>query len=404
MAGKVLIISTNNTLIRKLGQGITFAGFGVTEAVKDIENVFPAMDREKPDLVFWDIAFFEGNVSIDIFNQLETYNVPYFLIGNKALAKKDVLLRNINPYGIIDENLKSAEIEHRLKSIQINLELSQTRESKEVRHKAKSIQKLDEFKIIGRTKKFNSVLKQANQVAKTDATVLILGETGTGKELIARYIHDQSNRKNFKMIALNCATIPSHLLESELFGHEKGSFTGAFTTKIGKLELADKGTIFLDEIAELALDAQSKLLRFIQEKEVEKIGSNHLEKIDVRIIAATNKDLRLMANEGSFRTDLFFRLNTFPITIPPLRERKNDITELAYFFLNRYSQKMGKDIVTITSHTLDVFDAYDWPGNIRELENVIERGVVLCTSTALDMRLEDVESKIPIDHQQSKNR
>ncbi|MCF6295630.1 MAG: sigma 54-interacting transcriptional regulator [Flavobacteriaceae bacterium] len=224
---------------------------------------------------------------------------------------------------------------------------------------------------------FSEVLTQVEQVSKTDATVLILGETGTGKELIAKAIHNISDRKDKPLIRVNCAAIPTELIESELFGHIKGSFTGAINNRIGKFELANKGTLFLDEIGEMPLALQPKLLRAIQEGEIEPIGSSKIRKLNVRIIAATNKDLKKEAEEKRFREDLYFRLNVFPITIPPLRERIEDIPTLIDYFVKKYCKKYGKEIKYISEATAKQMKSYNWPGNVRELENLIERAVII---------------------------
>lgn len=233
-------------------------------------------------------------------------------------------------------------------------------------------------KIIGKSEKILNVAQMAQRVANTKTTVLLLGESGTGKELFARAIHNISNRRNYPFVPINCAAIPRELLESELFGHEKGSFTGAETKKLGKFELADKGTIFLDEIGDMDISIQSKLLRAIEEGEIERIGSMRPSKVDVRIIAASNKDLEKMVEEKKFREDLYYRLNVFPIKIPPLRERKEDIPLLADFFINKYCTEMKTSIKNISKESLDLLMKYEWKGNIRELENVIERAIILC--------------------------
>ena len=233
--------------------------------------------------------------------------------------------------------------------------------------------------IIGDGANIKKVFQLVKQVAYTDSTVLLLGETGTGKELIARAIHNSSPRKSNLMIKINCAALPPHLIESELFGHERGSFTGAFERRIGKFELANKGTLFLDEIGEMSLDLQAKLLRALQEKEIERIGGKTTIHIDARIIAATNRDLIKLMNEGKFRSDLYYRLNIFPITLPALRNRREDIAGLTSFFIARYSKKAGKKINTISNKALQELIDYDWPGNIRELEHLIERSILLTT-------------------------
>ncbi len=231
--------------------------------------------------------------------------------------------------------------------------------------------------IVGHNESLQRVLKQVEQVANTDATVLIMGETGTGKELIARAIYNNSQRKNKQFVKINCASIPATLIESELFGHEKGAFTGALQKKIGRFELAHNGTLFLDEIGELPVELQPKLLRVLQEGEFERIGSNTTIKVNVRIIAATNRDLLEEVHQGKFRSDLFYRLNVFPIHLPPLRERKNDIPELVKYFVDKSAKKFNKEINSIPMTELKKLTTYNWPGNIRELENIVERAVIL---------------------------
>lgn len=241
--------------------------------------------------------------------------------------------------------------------------------------------------MIGASKSIRDVYKLTSQVAVTDSTVLILGETGTGKELFARAIHNLSNRKDKPLIKINCAALPKELVESELFGHEKGSFTGALQQKIGKFELAHNGTIFFDEIGELPLEMQSKLLRVLQEREFERVGGNETIQSDVRIIAATNRNLEKSVSNGEFRADLFYRLNVFSINLPPLSERKEDIPLLANHFLIKYAQRIGKPIKNISQQSLMELESYPWPGNVRELEHVIERSVILCTGAVLKVQL-----------------
>jgi len=229
------------------------------------------------------------------------------------------------------------------------------------------------------------VLQQVEQVAPTDATVLILGESGTGKELLARAVHSRSRRNSRPLVKVNCASLPINLIESELFGHEKGAFTGALARKIGRFELADKGTIFLDEIGEMPVELQAKLLRVLQEGEFERVGNPQTTKVDVRVIAATNRNLEQAVKVGTFRADLYYRLNVFPITSPPLRERKEDIPVLVSHFLDKYSAKIGKKLDTVSQKAMDALHAYHWPGNVRELENMIERGVILAQGSALEL-------------------
>jgi formate hydrogenlyase transcriptional activator len=231
--------------------------------------------------------------------------------------------------------------------------------------------------IIGNSPALEAVLEQVERVAPTDSTVIIQGETGTGKELIAHAIHNLSARAGRPFVRLNCAAIPLDLLESELFGHEKGAFTGAIAQKIGRFELADKGTLFLDEIGDIPQALQPKLLRVLQEQEFERLGSTRTHQVDVRLVAATNRDLAEMVNRGQFRSDLYYRLNVFPVQLPPLRERPEDIPALVAHFVERFGRRMGREINQIPPETLSALSAYQWPGNIRELQNLIERAVIL---------------------------
>ncbi len=246
--------------------------------------------------------------------------------------------------------------------------------------------------IVGESAGLKRVLKQAEDVAATDATVLILGDTGTGKELIARAIHDLSKRREHAFVRLNCSAIPSGLLESELFGHERGAFTGAIAQKIGRLELGHQGTFFLDEVGDLPLELQPKILRALQEKEFERVGGTRTIPVNVRLVAATNRDLAKMVAAGQFRSDLYYRLRVFPITIPPLRERREDIPLLVRYFLNTHSKRMGRRIETIPAQTMQTLVQWDWPGNVRELENFIERSVILSSGPVLRAPLAELEA------------
>jgi formate hydrogenlyase transcriptional activator len=239
--------------------------------------------------------------------------------------------------------------------------------------------------IVGDSPPLMALLRRVDQVAPTDSSVLIYGETGTGKELIARAIHDRSNRKNRPLVKVNCSAISAGLVESELFGHVKGAFTGAFERRIGRFELADGGTIFLDEVGELPQDTQVKLLRVLQEREFEPVGSNRSVHVDVRIICATNRNLEESIKAGTFRSDLYYRLNVFPLEVPPLRERRSDIDQLAKFFVSRYARNLGKKITAISEGATQKLLSYSWPGNVRELQNVIERALILSNGPVLDL-------------------
>ena len=249
----------------------------------------------------------------------------------------------------------------------------------------------DTDEIVGRSDAIKQVLEQVRIVAATDATVLICGETGTGKELIARALHHYSGRKSHVFVKMNCAAIPAALLESDLFGHEKGAYTGAASRRIGRFELANDGTLFLDEIGDLPLELQPKLLRVLQEHEFERLGGHHVVQTNARVIAATNRNLKAMADQGKFRPDLFYRLNVFPIELPPLRERRVDIPLLVHTFAQRYAARLGKRIEKISDEQISALRNYDWPGNLRELQNFVERAVILSPGPALELPVDELQ-------------
>jgi formate hydrogenlyase transcriptional activator len=254
--------------------------------------------------------------------------------------------------------------------------------------------------IVGVSPALRQVLQQVETVAPTDSAVLILGETGTGKELIARAIHDLSRRKDRTFVKLNCAAIPMGLLESELFGHEKGAFTGAITQRVGRFELAHNGTVFLDEIGEIPLELQPKLLRVLQEGEFERLGSTRTIRSNARLVAATNRDLASMVEEQTFRSDLFYRIHVFPVRVPPLRERPEDIPVLVRHFAQQFARRNNKAIETIHSDMMNSLVRYHWPGNVRELQNVMERAVILSTGPVLRVPLSDLQARLPADRPQ----
>jgi formate hydrogenlyase transcriptional activator len=244
--------------------------------------------------------------------------------------------------------------------------------------------------MIGSSAALRGALRRVEIAAPTDSAVLIQGETGTGKELIAKAIHNQSSRRHAPFVKINCAAIPAELLESELFGHEKGAFTGAIAQTMGRFQLANKGTLFLDEIGDLPLQLQPKLLRVLQEQEFERLGSAHTIKVDVRVVTATNQDLPRMVQDRQFRADLYYRLNVFPICLPPLRHRSGDIPSLVQHFVHKYSERLQRNIEHISDEALNVLKHYDWPGNIRELQNFIERAVMMSAGTSLDAPLAEL--------------
>jgi formate hydrogenlyase transcriptional activator len=251
--------------------------------------------------------------------------------------------------------------------------------------------------IVGRSSAVREVLQLIEMVAASDATVLLLGETGTGKELIARAIHARSLRQSESFLTLNCAAVPGTLFESELFGHEKGSFTGAYAQKAGRLELADGGTLFLDEIGDMPLEIQPKLLRALQERTFERVGSARTKSVDARLVAATNRDLEEMIAERQFRSDLYYRLNVFPMRVPPLRERREDIPLLVQYFTQKYARRMNKRIKTVPAATMQKLMNWHWPGNVRELENLVERAVILTSGTTLAVSLPEKTNYGAID-------
>jgi formate hydrogenlyase transcriptional activator len=252
--------------------------------------------------------------------------------------------------------------------------------------------------VIGSSPSFRALLEDVQVVAPADCTVLIHGETGTGKEVIAQAIHEASPRRQHRFVAVNCAAIPAALLESELFGHERGAFTGAVAQRLGRFQAADRGTLFLDEIGELPIELQPKLLRAIQEQEIERLGCSHATRVDVRIVAATNQNLEQMVSERRFRMDLYYRLKVFPITLPPLRERIGDIPLLVDHFLRSYAHRQGKSIEYVSDEVMAAIKKYSWPGNIRELQNFIERSVILTRGPALQAPVEELEKNDVFAH------
>lgn len=319
------------------------------------------------------------------------------VVGFSSLIQErtwpDVLVQRMKLVGVVFANaLMRKESEqklqtafHEIKQLKERLEAENTFLREEVCHQPGN----KDF--IGSSEAVQNVLRRVDQVAEIDSTVLILGETGTGKELLAQAIHNQSLRMDRPMITINCAALPANLVESELFGHEKGAFTGAHTKRVGRFELADNSTIFLDEIGELSLELQVKLLRVLQLQTFERLGGHEVIQTDVRVIAATNRDLNEAVQNGEFRMDLYYRLNVFPILVPPLRSRRQDIPELVWFFVREFCEKMGKRIETIRKSTMEKLEIYDWPGNIRELKNIVERAMIISSGPVLEVELPEME-------------
>ncbi|MBI5808476.1 MAG: sigma-54-dependent Fis family transcriptional regulator [Ignavibacteriales bacterium] len=329
---------------------------------------------ENPDLVLLDIMLpdINGNEVLGKIKQRFPH-LPVIMLsaqGSVEVALESIRLGAFDYFPKpVDKNRLEPAIRNAIKNYDLERELESLKENI---HKEYSFDN-----IISADKKMQEAFKMISKVLDNDITVLITGESGTGKELVARAIHYNGKRKNAPFVVVNCASIPRELLESELFGHEKGSFTGAHQRKIGKFELAKGGTIFLDEIGEMEMSLQAKILRVIQQKEFERVGGNEVIKTDVRIISATNRDLKIAVENKQFREDLFYRLSSFPIHIPPLRERKGDIIVLVDHFIKQFNEKLGKNIKGVSKKTLKLFYDYDWPGNVRELENLLERCVIL---------------------------
>lgn len=341
----------------------------------DMETVrelfWEAMKEHKPGELVYRIVTAEGDVKWVMDRSSGIYSEEGELIAVEGF------FTDITDRIRTEEALKNALVEVEGLKNQLQEENIYLRQEIQLTHNFEDI--------ICQSEVFKDVLRHVEQVASTDATVLVLGETGTGKELIVRAVHSISARQDRPLVKVNCAALPANLIESELFGHEKGAFTGALARKIGRFELANGGTIFLDEIGELPLDLQIKLLRVLQEKEFERLGNPKTISVDVRVIAATNRDLEQAIEKGTFREDLFYRLNVFPIHIPPLRKRKEDIPLLVNHFVQKYSTKVGKRIDTVSQNVMERLQAYQWPGNVRELENILERAVIISRGTRLEL-------------------
>lgn len=408
----ILLVDDTPTNLEILVKVFDKEGYEVFVAT-DGQSALEQVPSTRPDLILLDVMM-PGLDGFETCQRLKanpaTADIP--VIFMTALAETNDKVKGFQT-GAIDYVTKPIQHEEvlarvkthlNLRSLQQHLEQRVTERTAELQGALNEVEKLkaqlqaentylrEEIQlehnfddIISRGKPLKTVLTQIEQVAPTDASVLILGESGTGKELLARAVHNRGKRSHRPLVKVNCASLPSNLIESELFGHEKGAFTGALAKKIGRFELADKGTIFLDEIGEMPLDLQAKLLRVLQEGEFERLGNPHTTKVDVRVIAATNRALEQAVKAGNFREDLYYRLNVFPITSPPLRDRKEDIGVLVTHFLHKFSAKMGKAVEQVSQEAMKALEAYHWPGNVRELENTLERAVILTQGEVLTM-------------------
>ncbi|MEP6628533.1 MAG: sigma-54 dependent transcriptional regulator [Ginsengibacter sp.] len=383
---KILIVEDQFIEANNLKMILERAGYQVCSIARSVPVALKIIEQEKPDMILIDI-FLKGDLTgIDLAHSLKEKNIAFVFIS--ANSDKQILdaAKSTRPYGFLVKPFREKDV---LVMLDVAWYLHQQNLQPVIQKKAapkyvSSTQRFEEIKsIIGKSENMVDVAEKIRIVSQSDISVLILGESGTGKELVARDIHNLSNRKNKPITVVNCAALPANLIESELFGHERGSFTGALNKRIGKFEQADKGTIFLDEIGEMPLDLQVKFLRVLQEQEIEPIGGQ-LKKIDVRVIAATNRKLEEEVAAGRFRIDLYYRLNVFPVFLPALRERKDDLILLANHFINIYSKKEGKIITGFTQDVINRMLEYNWPGNVRELENLMERAVLLATKNIID--------------------
>jgi len=379
---KILIVEDQFVEAHSLKVILKKAGYVICTIARSVREGLKVVEEEKPDLVLLDIHLRDNLTGIDLAKSLREKNIAFVFLS--ANSNKQILnaAKATKPYGFLVKPFRE-------KDVLVMLDVAWYLHSQNQESKIHSIRSLDsvsnnEFKeIIGASESMQEVMDHVKIVGYSDISVLILGESGTGKELIAQCIHRISQRKLKPFIAINCAALPANLIESELFGHEKGSFTGATDKRTGKFEQADGGTVFLDEIGELPVDLQVKLLRVLQEREVEPIGGKK-KKIDVRVIAATNRDLEDEIAKGRFRLDLYYRLNVFPITLPPLRERKDDLPLLADHFISLYALRENKIVTGLTDDVLQAMRNYDWPGNIRELENLMARSVLLANGPLIN--------------------
>ena len=385
MKAKILIVEDQFIEAKSLNVILINAGYSTCSIARSVTAALSIIEKEKPDLVLVDIFLQGEGTGIDLGKILNEKNMAFVYLS--ANSNRQILeeAKPTKPYGFMVKPFRAKDV---LIMLDVALYLHKNRQAEKINipssQKTAPVVLPPEFShLVGKSRKFLETLERAKMVGATDTSVLILGESGTGKELIAHSIHKVSARRYKPFVVVNCGTLPSNLIESDLFGHEKGSFTGAITKREGKFELADEGTIFLDEIGELPLELQVKFLRVLQEREIEPVGGKP-KKINVRMLAATNKDLEEEVAAGRFRIDLYYRLNVFPLLLPPLRERKEDIPLLANHFLKKYSTEEGRQVPVLSTEATDMLMQYNWPGNIRELENTIQRNVVLANGAVIE--------------------
>jgi len=375
----ILVVEDKESMAAMLKETLEAEGYNVIPA-RDAAKGIKYLKDGKIDLVLTDLKLPDKN-GIDVLKASREENHLTPVIVMTAFGSVEAAVSAMKE-GAFDFITKPFDTDHLIILIKRALE-TQRLVTENILLKEEVSSRFGLPGIIGKSRNIVAVAQIVQKVAATKTTVLILGESGTGKELFARAIHNLSSRKHYPFVPINCAAIPKALLESELFGHEKGSFTGADARKMGKFELADKGTIFLDEIGDMDLSIQAKLLRAIEEGEIERVGAITSITLDVRIVAASNKDLEKAVEEKKFREDLFYRLNVFPVRVPPLRERKEDIPLLVEYFINKYCNEMKTPLKSVSKEALDILMGYHWKGNVRELENTIERAVILCDADVI---------------------
>lgn len=378
MAGPVVLVVDDEGGIRESLSGILEdEGYEVLTSSSG-EEAIGVIKEQSPDLILLDI-WLPGIDGIQTLEEIKTIKpeLPVIMISGHGNIEIAVKSTRIGAYDFLEKPLS-------LERVLISVKRAIERKTLEIENKALKQDMVKKWRLIGDSQKMKQLREQIDMAAQSNSRVLILGESGTGKEIIAHLLHENSKRAEKPFIEVNCAAIPQELIESELFGHEKGSFTGAFERKKGKFELADEGTLFLDEVGDMSLPTQAKVLRVIETQEFQRVGGSRNIKVDVRIIAATNKDLREEERDGAFREDLFYRLNVIPIVVPPLRERKEDIPALVEYFLEYFAFEYRQKPKKMTPEALKSLKSYDWPGNIRELRNVIERLVIMTPSNAIE--------------------
>lgn len=375
----VLIVDDEGSIRESLSEIFKDEGYYVLTSSSG-EEAIETVKEQSPDLIFLDIwlSGIDGIQTLEEIKGLKP-DLPIIMISGHGNIELAVKATRIGAYDFLEKPLS-------LERVLLAAKRALEKQALETEYKALKQDLTKRFRLIGSSQKMTVLKEQIDMAAQSNSRVLIMGESGSGKEIVARFLHENSKRVGKPFIEVNCAAIPQELIESELFGHEKGSFTGAFERKKGKFELADEGTLFLDEVGDMSLSAQSKVLRVIETQEFQRVGGSRNIKVDVRIIVATNKDLREEMKKGNFREDLLYRLDVIPIIVPPLRERKDDIPSLVEYFLEYFSSEYGQKLKKITPEAIKMLETHDWPGNIRELRNVIERLVIMTPPDTINAR------------------